>query len=81
MRNTTNNFISTSIQYKPMIDPTDIINTIADLFQEIPFIILLMACDMLLAAVGSVTKIDYLPLFAIIINTLLVGAQVKYTAG
>ncbi len=61
-----------------MVDLTDVANFIADLFKEIPFLILLMACDMLLVVVGSLTKIDYLPLFALIINILLVCAQVAY---
>lgn len=67
------------MNYKPMNEIIDMTNLIAELFQEIPFMILLMACDMLLVVVGSVTKIDYLPLFALIINIMGIGGQIVYT--
>jgi hypothetical protein len=69
----------TCMNYKPMNEIIDMTNLIAELFQEIPFMILLMACDMLLVVVGSVTKIDYLPLFALIINIMGIGGQIVYT--
>lgn len=68
------------MHYKRMIEITEIADSIVYLFQEIPFLILLIAYDMLLVAVGSATKVNYLPLFTLIINILGIGAQAGYSS-